>query len=509
MKKIVNYRPLFYCFIALFGAILFAKYVFLSDWLAISLFVILIILITTIGILRKAFKNTLCILLLILLGLFSYSVEMNYFSQPSFPNETVFVGRVSGSTSTYGINQYVILEDVSVDGKEINQNVYLYLYGAPYLSSGDKIALVAKLSPISTFNKYGNVQTSFYKNNCYYTATKKSGTEITILGNNQKLNEKIQTAVKEKLLLNMTEKNANLAYAMLFGDKSDLDYQTKYDYQTSGIAHVLAVSGLHVGIVVSVLYWILKKLKAKNWVILLVIIPILIFYGYLCGFSASITRATIMSICLLVALCFGKRYDSLSAIGLAGLIILLFKPLYAFDVGFQLSFGCVIGIAIFYKSVYKFLRRNIGKFVLPNFIAKPLATTISTQFLILPVLISTFDGVSFLSIFINILIIPIFYVTFVITFISTPLIFISGFFGNFLWFSSLLMEFIGTLANFVSSLTWSIIPNFKFTFSAFVCFFALMFVLSRLVFLKQKTKLLTSLALISISSLIIGLLQLS
>ena len=509
MKKIVNYRPLFYCFLALFGAIVFAKYIFLSDYIAISLFSLFIIFITALGILYKKYLRTIIVLVFIIIGILGYAVEMNYFPEKYYPENSVVSGRVCGKSSLYGTKQYIILEENSINNEKISENIYLVLYGAPYLTSGDKIIFVANLSPISPFDVNGKVQSSFYKNNCYYYATKASNTEISIVNNDQKLNETIQDSVKEKLIQNMTEENANIAYAMLFGDKSEIEYDTKYNYQISGICHILAVSGLHVGIIVTVIYWMLKKLKAKNYVILLVIVPILFFYGYLCGFSPSILRASIMSTCLLFANCFGKRYDSLSAIGFAGIFLLLIKPLYAFDVGFQLSFGCVIGIAIFYKSVYQLLRKKIKKFIIPNFIAKPLATTISTQILILPVLISTFNGASFLSIFINVIVVPIFYIAFIITFLSTPLVFISNCFGGLLWFSSLIMEFIGVLANFVSLQTWSVIPNFKFIFSAFVCFFTLLFFSSRLILLKRKSKLFVLMFLFGCSGLILGLSQIS
>ena len=504
MKKIANYRPLFYCFIALFGAILFAKHIFLSNFLVIAIFIILIFAITALGICKKAFKSTICVLLFICLGIFGYAIEINSFSAKHFGQDTVVYGHVGTGSVTYGTRQYVILENVKVGAEKISQNVYLTIYGAPYLSPGDEIVTTATLNPISPLDEEQDVQTSYYKNNCYYAGTNSS--EIIILESNQTVSEKVQSKVKNKLLQNMSEQNANIAFAMLFGDKSDIDSETKYDYRTSGIAHILAVSGLHIGIVVGFLYWILKKLKAKGWLKIVVIIPILIFYGYLCNFSPSVIRAIIMSSCLLIASCFGKRYDSLSAIGFAGLLILIFRPLYAFDVGFQLSFGCVIGIAIYYRSVYKFLRKPIGNFVLPNVIVKPLATSLSAQFLILPVLISTFDGVSFLSVFINLLVIPIFNIAFILTFISAPLIFIFGFMDNVLWFSSLLMNTIGSLANFIAAQSWSVIPNFKLAFASFVCFFVLMFSLSRLYLVDKKAKLISSVGLTTLNCFVFGFL---
>lgn len=508
MKKTINFRPLFYCFLALFGAILFAKHIFLSDWLAISIFTLIIIVISTLCLLRKKFKVLIAILIFIVLGFGLYTVDMFSFNVQTFQENSAIAARVDGTPTRSGAKQTAILENVSVNGEKLNEKIYLVQYGAPYLSAGDKVVVIATPKPISPLTKDEKVQSFYYKNGCAYTASA-SGDDVILIGNSKTFNETVQSSVKEKLLENMSEENAGVAFAMLFGDKSGLNAETKYNYQISGISHILAVSGLHVGILICAIVWLLKKLKSKNWITILIVSTLLVFYCYLCGFSASVVRASIMGICLLVSNSLGKRYDSLSAIGLAGLLILIFKPLYAFDVGFQLSFGCVIGIAIFYRSVYNFLRKPVKKFVLPNFLAKPLATTISAQFLILPVLISTFNGVSFFSIFLNIIIIPIFTVAFIVNLIATPLVFISGFFGNLFWFSNLLMNFIGEIASAVSSLSWSIIPNFKFAFSTFVCFFALMFICSRMFFAKRTTKILISLPIASCSALIIGLLQLS
>lgn len=508
MKKIVNFRPLFYCFLALFGAILFAKHIFLSNWVVIAVFFLILAAIVATCFLRKKLKILVAILAFIFLGLGLYGLEMSFFSQPKIPNDSMLYGRVE-NVSTYDEMQYIILTDVKINNEPLSKNVRLKLYGAPYLSDGDEILLEANFKNVSGLNEKGNVNSSLYKNGCYYTATKISRSDVKILGNTKTLDQKFRSAVKEKLLKHMSEENANITYAMLFGDKSGIDNETRNDFQLSGIAHILAVSGLHVGLVAGLLAWILKKCHAKNWLNLIITSAVLIFYCYLCGFSPSVVRATIMSICLLLANCLGRRYDSLSAIGFSGLVLLLVRPLYAFDIGFQLSFGCVIGIAIFYRSVYSFLRKPIKKFILPNWIAKPVSVSISSQFLILPVLINYFDGVSFLSLFANLIIIPIFTVAFTAAFIATPLVFIWSGFGNIFWFSNLLLTSIKTIASWVASQTWSIIPHFKFAFAAFVNFFALMFVSSRLFFARRKAKLLTSLILVCSTVLTIGLLQLA
>jgi competence protein ComEC len=482
MKKILNFRPLFYCFIAFFSAILFAQYLFKTNWIYITLFIIILFGLLILSILRKKIKIYLCVLIFFFIGLLGYCVEASTFNVKSYTGDLNISGRVVSNKLENSV-QKVILDNVSIDNEEIKENIYVYVYGFPYLNVGDNIEFESEIEKSSAF--YNESFSSFnYKNNIRYN-TRINGSEIEILGSNRHINETIRLSVKEKLIQNMTPDHAALAYAMLFGDTSEVDISTMDDYRGSGILHILSVSGLHVGIIIGFLYWFFRKIRCPNLVSFLIIIGILVFYCYLCGFVPTVVRASIMSICLLGSALIGKKYDALSAVGLAGLLILLIKPLYAYDIGFQLSFGCMIGISMLYSPLNYYFR----KVKIPKFISSSLAISISAQLFILPVLINAFGGSSIFSVFLNVLIVPVFSVAYIIIFLSTPLLFISGFFGNFLWFSSLLMQGINICANFVASLTWSIIPKIELTFALMIGFYSMLFILSRYVFLKFKAKL--------------------
>ena len=119
----------------------------------------------------------------------------------------------------------------------------------------------------------------------------------------------------------LSNTNANLAYSSIFGDRSELDEET-YDYfKLSGVAHLLAVSGLHVGILVLILNKVFDGLRLKRWLKLIFLSIMLILYSYLCGFTTSVVRASIMAICLVGARTLFKEYDSLSSKGVAGIIL--------------------------------------------------------------------------------------------------------------------------------------------------------------------------------------------
>lgn len=294
----------------------------------------------------------------------------------------------------------------------------------------------------------------------------------------------------------MSTDNASIAYASLLGDQSDVDIQTKNDYRGSGIAHILSISGLHISVLVGFIFWILNRLKASKLLSFILIASMLLLYSYLCGFSPSVMRASIMSICLLGAGLTGRKYDTLSAIGFAGLIILLITPLAAYDISFQLSFGSIIGIALFFRSI----KSALLKLKLSNFWVSSFAISISAQLLIMPILINAFGGASILSVFINVFVVPIFSFAYVILFLCMPLIFISNFFAKIFWLPSLLFEGINICANFVASLEWSIIPKIDLSFAAITIFFAGAYISSRFVFLSTKLKVIinSSLALLVI-----------
>ncbi|MDD4110235.1 MAG: ComEC/Rec2 family competence protein [Clostridia bacterium] len=495
MKKIFNFRPLFYCFIAFFSAILFAQYLFKTDWIYLSLFIFLVFGLLVLSIIRNKIKIYLCILLFFSLGLLGYCVEASTYNVENYTGNVEITGIVTNN-NIEDYQQRIVLNEVSFNGEQINENIYLIIYGAPYLNKGDVIEFTSDIETISAY--YNNSFSSFYyKNNIRYFSDI-SGANIQITGTNDFLSDTIKSAVKEKLQQNMTSDNAALAYSMLFGDKSDVDINTIEDYRGSGIAHILSISGLHIGIIVGFLYWILKKIKCPKIALFLIIIGILLFYCYLCGFSPSVTRASIMSVCLLGGIFLGRKNDFLSSIGLAGLIILLITPFSAYDIGFQLSFGCVIGIAMFYRPIYNFFL----KIKIPKFIVSPLTLSITAQFFILPILINAFGGASIFSIFLNVLIIPIFSIAYIIIFISTPLLFTSGFFGNFLWLSSLLLQVINVCANFVANISWSIIPKIEQSFIFMLAFYSVVFIFSQYIFLNYKTKIAICVSIIGISAIL-------
>lgn len=145
-------------------------------------------------------------------------------------------------------------------------------------------------------------------------------------------------------------KDAPLIKAILLGDKSDLDVDTKRTFMNTGAMHMLAVSGMHVGLIVVLLLWIFKRLffYRGRTLAMICMIVLLWFYAFLTGFSASVVRAVTMFTVLIVAQLLQRGYQPINSLSVAGFFILLVDPLAIFDIGFQLSFLAMLGIFTVY-----------------------------------------------------------------------------------------------------------------------------------------------------------------
>ena len=170
-----------------------------------------------------------------------------------------------------------------------------------------------------------------------------------------------------------------LPEALLLGERSNLPEETKRGFTDAGAAHLLAVSGLHVGLLAGLLLIPLSRWCAPR-VRLMVFSAFLLFYCALLGFSAPVVRASLLMILLLYRRTVRRAPDALTALCAAFWLILLFRPLDLFSAGFQLSFCAVLGIVAFSP----WLERRLEK-VRPRFLRDGWATCFSaTAGVVLP-----------------------------------------------------------------------------------------------------------------------------
>ena len=150
----------------------------------------------------------------------------------------------------------------------------------------------------------------------------------------------------------LSEHDSGIYKAVILGDKSDMDTEIRDLYQDAGIAHLLAVSGLHVSMIGASLYNILRrKLNARKSAIIASIV--LFMYMLLTGASGSVIRAVIMLILNIAAAVIGRNYCMTTAISISAIVVMLYRPYMIFTSGFQLSFGAVASISLISQNIIK------------------------------------------------------------------------------------------------------------------------------------------------------------
>ncbi len=153
----------------------------------------------------------------------------------------------------------------------------------------------------------------------------------------------------------LATEEAGVLCTMLLGEKSLLEEEIRQLYQTGGISHLLAISGLHISMVGGLLYKFLRKCGASYASSGAVCAILVTFYACMTGMSLSSLRAVTMFWLLLFGNMVGRSYDSVTSLGIAGWLLLLKQPLWLFGASFQLSFLAVAGMVCLTRPVTKFL----------------------------------------------------------------------------------------------------------------------------------------------------------
>ena len=159
--------------------------------------------------------------------------------------------------------------------------------------------------------------------------------------------DRVNSYFSAKLRNGIKGEEGRLAAAMLLGDKEALTSLMYRDFTRAGLSHYLAVSGLHVSIITGVVSFLLLQLRMKRWIRNLLIAVFAVGYLLLLGFPVSAVRSVAMLLTVFFAYSMGDNSDSLNALGLAAVIILLIEPLAVFEKSFILSFCATLGIVCF------------------------------------------------------------------------------------------------------------------------------------------------------------------
>lgn len=291
-----------------------------------------------------------------------------------------------------------------LEGKEYA--VLLYMKERHSISPGDEIGGTFRFR----YTPGGAERATYHRGNGIFLLGYPKGD--TIIGKADSVPKRFYPAVLRFKLIDIINRTfpgdtAFFARALLLGDKTDVDYETSVAFKVSGISHIIAVSGLHVSILFSLVYLFTGKRRILT---ALVGIPVVLMFAAVAGFSPSVTRACLMQILMMLALLFDKDYDPATALSFAALVMLAWNPMVITSASFQLSVGCMAGIFLFSERVknwiqnFSFWKHWKGKSFGVRFrqwIANGVSVTVSAMFFTTPLVAYYFGAVSIIGVLTN------------------------------------------------------------------------------------------------------------
>ncbi len=244
-------------------------------------------------------------------------------------------------------------------------------------------------------------------------------------------------------VLNILRKNMRgrddqlaIAEALLIGYTQDLDKDLVQAYSNTGVVHIIAISGMHLGLIYVLLVWLFNKIpfiKRSKIIKVVFILSCLWLFALLTGGSASILRAAVMFSCIVIGQNFSRRSSIYNSLAASAFILLCYNPYFLWDVGFQLSYLAVLGIVIFQIPIYHLF------YIKNTWVSKAwqlITVSIAAQIFTFPVCLYYFHQFPVLFLFTNILLIP----------LSSLILFVEIFLVAFSW--------IPIIGNYLGKLTW-------------------------------------------------------
>lgn len=217
----------------------------------------------------------------------------------------------------------------------------------------------------------------------------------------------INLSINKKINQLFNEFSSKIVKAMILGNKSEIEYDTKQRFSYSGTAHLLAISGLHVGIIAAGIHFVLIPLIRNKYLKTIIFSIVLIVFIFVSGVQDSAVRSGAMAIIWSFSYLSSRRIEPLNVASIVILFMLIFKPQYLSSVAFQMSSMAILGILIFYKLLkvsFKNLIRNNN--ILIKFAYESIAISLSASLIVSPLVAYYFGVFSLISPISNLIVLP-------------------------------------------------------------------------------------------------------
>ena len=315
----------------------------------------------------------------------------------------------------------------------VNEDILVSVYyNFPRLEPGEKIRFPARLRHFKNFNNPGryDYESAMKMKGFVCAASVSDGRRIVLMGQgnlpfSRRFVEKIQRPTREFFQKRLDNQDCALFRALILGERQDISPSLREHFNQTGLGHVLAVSGLHIGLVAGVVFFLFRgvfllsyrlvlKTDISKLAAFLTCLPVI---GYTClaGFQVSSQRAMIMVLAFLWSVILGREKEVWSTLALAALLILAVDPQAMFSISFQLSFIAVIGILWLTPAILKRIpmpsetpqrKKTVFDFLFIYFIGL-MVVSFSAMVFLLPVTTFYFHRISLVTILANVTVVPV------------------------------------------------------------------------------------------------------
>jgi len=431
-----------------------------------------------------AFKNLLLWTVFFLLGYVNFAAQYTYMLLPvrqHYDAEVTVKGYISDYYRSDDKKTVIDLfaETVEKDGQELNiqRTVRVNAYNMENdseLKPGRYINVNAVLNkPAGARNPGGFDYASYLLSKRIAAYASADAEDIFLSGEIKKLPVKTfgmsaRDYINEALYNTLSAEKAALMSAMLTGAKGSLDENIENAFRASGLMHLLAVSGTHIAFLLFPVLWLFRALGFNRRAAAIASIPVIIVYCVITGFTASVLRASIMAVIVLIGKMLDRKTELINSIAIAALLILIINPFMLYDSGFQLSVGAAAGLGILYKRVFNCIPEKI-----PLFIRKAVSGTIAAQAGILPVIVKYFSKLSVISVLSNLFVVPLTGAAMVFGFIVVILYSLSHMLAVYAGFAlQAVLHVILVIADTFASIPWAEIHAHHWRLSWCVLYYA-------------------------------------
>lgn len=295
----------------------------------------------------------------------------------------------------HGLFNSVTIKELDCDSVSSNVKILLFDYEKTKINIGDIINATLKLSTVKAHNKY---RISNYSDGIYVTANATQLEKTDEYNLFYKTMGNIRSYVKNMVSSRFKGDTAGLLLAITTGDKTLLSDEFSANIKTTGISHVVVVSGMHLAIIMMAIFWCLDRLFYNKYIRCVIAILSVILICSVCGFTMSIIRAGVMFIVAGFAPIFNRTNDSLNSLLTAVTIVLICSPFAILNISFQLSVLStisIIWIVPFYSGLIKEHFKIKSKIL--NFLIDTFLCSIFAIIFTLPVTIKVFGYISIVS----------------------------------------------------------------------------------------------------------------